>query len=76
MVNAPKAVWEGEIIIMGIRVRAFVLDDGRRIIDAESMAQFLDRLATPGASLPSEREAAELARFLRSDASPKIERAE
>jgi hypothetical protein len=36
----PKAVWSGDI--MGVKVH--VLDDGRRIVDADSLETFLTRL--------------------------------
>lgn len=38
----PRAVWSGEI--MGIRVH--VLDDGRRIIDADDLVKVFERLGS------------------------------
>lgn len=35
--DLPKAVWEGSFIVGGVEVKCVVLDDGRRIIEAESM---------------------------------------
>ena len=40
----PTAVWEGEFIVFGVTVKCYVLDDGRRIIEAESMKRLLDAM--------------------------------
>lgn len=49
--ETPKAIWQGEIAVMGIKLKCFVLDDGRRIIDADSMAAFLAAMADPNKQL-------------------------
>ena len=35
--NLPTVIWSGSFRVLGVDVRCHVLDDGRRIIDAESM---------------------------------------
>ena len=35
--NLPTVIWSGLFRVLGVDVRCHVLDDGRRIIDAESM---------------------------------------
>jgi hypothetical protein len=40
--DIPKAVWEGSFRIYGVEVKCYVLDDGRRIIDANSMWELLN----------------------------------
>lgn len=55
----PRAVWSGSI--MGVRVH--VLDDGRRIIDAEDLAQVFERVAT--GDLDVERFCEEMVKFQR-----------
>lgn len=42
MSELPKAMWSGEI--MGIRVH--VLDDGRRIIDADDLTEVFERIGS------------------------------
>jgi hypothetical protein len=70
--SQPKAIWEGEIVVMGIPLRCFVLEDGRRIIDADSMVDFLESLVNlqPG----TDSEFAELVQFLHGGGIPTFER--
>jgi hypothetical protein len=35
----PKAVWSGVFVVFGVELHCSVLDDGRRIIDAEDVAK-------------------------------------
>ena len=35
----PRAVWEGEFNLFGVPLRCYVLDDGRRIIDADDLGR-------------------------------------
>lgn len=35
--DLPTAVWEGSFIVAGREVKCVVLDDGRRIIETESL---------------------------------------
>jgi hypothetical protein len=59
----PQAVWSGSFRIFGVEVKCHVLDDGRRIIEADSMDQLLGAITAPGSDLTDEdREA--LAGFL------------
>lgn len=68
----PKAVWEGDIDIMGIKLKCFVLDDGRRIIDANSMAEFIAAMADPSQQMAPD-DIIEMVKFLRSDDIPTFE---
>lgn len=43
----PNAIWEGVLNIGGATLKVFVLDDGRRIIDAESFHIFWQMLSNP-----------------------------
>lgn len=40
----PTAVWEGTFIVFGVTIHCYVLDDGRRIIEAESFKNLMDAL--------------------------------
>jgi hypothetical protein len=42
----PTSVWQGEFSVCGVAMKCHVLSDGRRIIEAESIAAFLEALAT------------------------------
>jgi hypothetical protein len=37
----PKAVWSGVFVVCGVELRCSVLDDGRRIIDAEDVHRLI-----------------------------------
>jgi hypothetical protein len=41
MSDLPVAVWTGEFTLFGVTLRCHVLDDGRRIIDADDIAELL-----------------------------------
>jgi hypothetical protein len=44
----PKSIWSGEIDVAGYKLKVHVLNDGRRIIEADSLKNFLDSsCATP-----------------------------
>lgn len=38
----PKAVWEGSFTMFGVPLRCYVLDDGRRIIDADDLRRMYE----------------------------------
>jgi len=40
MDNLPKAVWTGKLNVFGLELNCAVLDDGRRVIDAEDVQRF------------------------------------
>lgn len=61
--SIPTAIWEGEIDVCGIKLKCFVLDDGRRIIESGSIAELISGLERPDISL-SETEAMALGKFL------------
>ncbi len=37
----PKAVWEGSFTLFGVKLRCAVLENGQRIVEAESFHAFL-----------------------------------
>jgi hypothetical protein len=53
----PKSVWSGTFMIGDLAMRCHVLEDGQRIIEAESMQRFFERF--------SEFEPEELIEFVR-----------
>jgi hypothetical protein len=63
----PSAVWSGEFVLFGVPLKCHVLNDGRRIIDAESIEDLMRAMATQGEqSLEEmEREVAAFARWMR-----------
>lgn len=44
--HLPKAVWEGEFKIFGVTLRCYVLDNGKRIINAEDVATLFDTMGS------------------------------
>lgn len=44
MADVPKAVWTGTFNIFDVDVICHVLEDGQRIIEADSMAKLVDAL--------------------------------
>lgn len=44
--TAPQSIWQGTFTMFGVEVRCHVLDDGRRIIEAESMTELLNAMAS------------------------------
>jgi hypothetical protein len=59
----PKAVWSGVISVFGVDLRCSVLDDGRRVIDAEDSAKLFAAMEDDAPL--TETEAAALAAFMR-----------
>jgi len=45
MNDLPKAIWHGSITVLDVEIRLAVLDDGRRVIEAESVGRLLDRMS-------------------------------
>ena len=39
----PRVVWEGTFTIFGAPIKCYVLDDGRRIIDADGLRESMER---------------------------------
>ena len=58
----PKAVWSGTFSVGGIEMQCHVLDNGQRLIDAESMERFVS--AAGSVSVDTDGVAA-LSRWLR-----------
>lgn len=59
----PESVHQATLRIMGVDLKVHVLGDGRRIIESDSLADFLDAMAN-GPRL-TEEEADSLARFVK-----------
>jgi hypothetical protein len=58
MDKPPQAVWEGSFMVLGVEMKCHVLDDGRRIVEAES----LEKLFSDAVSF-DDQETEELANF-------------
>ena len=54
--DAPRAVWTGCFSLFGVEVRCHELDDGRRIIDADSLANVIEGMARGEALVMAEME--------------------
>lgn len=59
----PESIYQGTISIMGVELKVHGLSDGKRIIESDSLADFLDAMAN-GPRL-TEEEAVRLARFVK-----------
>ncbi len=67
----PKAIWEGVIVVAGLSLKCFVLDDGRRIIDADSLARFMEWMASDQENKTTDRnDFIEMVKFCRGDGIP------
>jgi len=56
----PNAIWEGELKISGCTIRCCVLDDGRRIFNAEDVQSFFN-----SPQEPTVEEAEAMAKFVK-----------
>lgn len=50
--DLPKSVWSGSFNVFGVELKCHMLDNGLRIIDADSIDKFLNGLAN--ADVPAE----------------------
>ncbi len=60
----PKAVASSELTILGVKLKCFVLDNGERVFDAESFAQFWAAMENSEIEL-TEEDGIRLAKFVR-----------
>lgn len=44
--DLPAAVWSGSFRLFGVDVKVHTLDDGQRIIEADSVQQLLEAMTT------------------------------
>ncbi len=61
--NIPKSIMQGELKIGNFILKTHVLDDGRRIIEEESLIEFFAYLANGGRVTTEDGEG--LAKFIR-----------
>lgn len=47
MSETPRTVWEGSFCIFGVTLKCSVLDDGRRIIDADDFDLLMHSMHAP-----------------------------
>jgi hypothetical protein len=59
MNSIPTAGCQSELRILGMTIRVYVLDDGRRVVDADDAHAFFELLMQSGYGL-------EIARFIKS----------
>lgn len=67
MSDIPKAVWEGSFFLGDLEMKCAVLDNGQRIIDAESVYRFLN--GEFGDKRPTDAEIIEFSKWQRKEAS-------
>jgi len=60
----PKAIWSGSFFLGGVEMKCHVLDNGMRIIDAESIEAFF-RSAEEGIFNPTEEESINLGKWIK-----------
>ena len=46
MMELPRSIWEGLFNLFGVEVRCHVLEDGQRIIEADSIARLFGAMAS------------------------------
>lgn len=63
--SIPKAIAEGSFRLFGVTVRAYVLDDGQRILNAEDVAALLAAMANPTAAELDESEVRRYSEFMK-----------
>jgi hypothetical protein len=64
-VSVPVAIWSGTFNVWGVELRCHVLDDGQRVIEAESMERFV--AAMQNGALDQTQELTEFYRWQRGD---------
>jgi hypothetical protein len=70
-VAIPESIWQGTFNVFGVDVVCHVLNDGRRIIEAESMAKMFTAMADTGADPTTpefEQQATAFSEFLKATA--------
>ena len=63
MTDIPNATWSGVFRVFGVDMRCHVLDDGRRIIEAEDVEKFFAALEDDVSPTSDEKE--EFSAFMR-----------
>ena len=61
----PKSIGSGSIAIFGVTLEVHTLDNGQRIIEAESMARFVEAMAAYDGPETSDEDMMELARLIK-----------
>lgn len=61
----PKSVSSGIIDIFGVNLEFHILDDGSRVIEAESMAKFFEAMENPNSPDLTTEDALKMAKFIR-----------
>ena len=49
--DIPKSVWQGTIRLFGVDLQCHVLDDGQRVIEADSMVAFFKGMNSPDTTI-------------------------
>ena len=55
MTKTPTAIWRGSFVLFGVEVKCHTLDDGQRIIEAESLYDLIQAIANPGTDIDVEQ---------------------
>jgi len=59
----PQAKYEGSFTIFGVNLKCAVLDDGRRVFEAESMEKLFEAMADPNTPEQNEEVLMEFAKW-------------
>lgn len=63
--DLPHAVWSGSFDIFGVTVKCHTLSNGKRIIEADSMAALLEAMGAPGVTTVIDGDLEEFAKWQR-----------
>lgn len=63
--NLPRTIAEGALTTSGVTLRTYVLEDGRRIINADDLAALFGAWGASDTPAPTEEETRALALFCR-----------
>jgi hypothetical protein len=64
--DIPKSVWSGSFNVFGVELKCRVLNNGQRIIEADSMADFFNSLADDADAVAEDPNLEEFVKWFRS----------
>ena len=65
------SVWQGTLTLFGVELQCHVLDDGQRVIEADSMAALLNAMAQPDITIGADEAIDEFTRWFHGQEIPK-----
>ena len=69
--DVRTSVWQGSFTLFGVELQCHLLDDGQRVIEADSMAALHNAMAQPDMTIGADEEVDEFACWLHSQEIPK-----